>query len=260
MQTGRAYSILLLQFLIFICLINLQAAAANRENDSIPTASELKFKPAAIILPSSLIALGAIGMKNPWIKSIRNETCEELQESVTKEILIDNFTQYGPVASVYLFNALGIKGKNNLKDRTVILLSSALVMGITVTTLKNTTKVMRPDGSARTSFPSGHTAMAFMGAEFLYQEFKNRSIWYGVAGYTLASATGFCRMYNNRHWLTDVVAGAGVGILSTKIGYWVHPILQRKTPRNDKTTTLRLDYLLPYTDGKQLGLCALIEL
>ena len=35
-------------------------------------------------------------------------------------------------------------------------------------------------------------------------------------------------MYNNRHWLTDVAAGAGIGILSTKIAYWLYPFLNSK--------------------------------
>jgi membrane-associated phospholipid phosphatase len=80
----------------------------------------------------------------------------------------------------------------------------------------------RPDASDFESFPSLHTARAFANAEFLRVEFKDVSPWYGIAGYTIAAATGYLRIYNNKHWLSDIVAGAGLGILSTKIAYWLY--------------------------------------
>ena len=108
-------------------------------------------------------------------------------------------------------------------------------MGASVNGLKKITRVQRPDGTSRNSFPSGHTATAFMGAEFLYQEYKDVSVWYGVTGYVVATGTGLFRMYNNRHWLTDVAAGAGIGILSTKIAYWLHPVLKEKVFKNKES-------------------------
>ncbi len=77
------------------------------------------------------------------------------------------------MAAVYGLNLAGIKGKNNFRDRTMILATSYLIMGLTVESLKSITRVERPDGSSRNSFPSGHTATAFMGAEFLWQEYKD---------------------------------------------------------------------------------------
>jgi membrane-associated phospholipid phosphatase len=56
-----------------------------------------------------------------------------------------------------------------------------------------------------------------------WQEYKDVSIWYGISGYVVATGTGFFRMYNDRHWLTDVAAGAGIGILCTKTAYWLYP-------------------------------------
>ena len=50
----------------------------------------------------------------------------------------------------------------------------------------------------------------------MWQEYKDVSVWYGISGYIVATGTGFFRIYNNKHWLTDVAAGAGIGILIDK--------------------------------------------
>jgi membrane-associated phospholipid phosphatase len=106
-------------------------------------------------------------------------------------------------------------------------MSNAFTNGI-VFSVKNISHEQRPDGSNDFSFPSGHTAEAFASAEFMRQEYKDVSPWYGVAGYLTATATGLLRMYNNKHWLSDVVAGAGVGIASTKLAYLIYPAIKRK--------------------------------
>ena len=124
-------------------------------------------------------------------------------------------------------------------------------MGGTVNIVKNTGNIERPDGSSNNSFPSGHTATAFMGAEFLYQEYKDVSIWYGISGYIVAAGTGYFRMYNNRHWLSDVAAGAGIGILSTKIAYWIHPLIKRSIFKDKESTN---GIVMPFYNGKEFGL------
>ena len=89
-------------------------------------------------------------------------------------------------------------------------LISNTLTGIAVSKLKTQTAILRPDGSSNRSFPSGHTAEAFAAAEFMNQEYKHLSPWYGIAGYTLATATGTLRVLNNSHWLSDVIMGAGL--------------------------------------------------
>lgn len=73
-----------------------------------------------------------------------------------------------------------------------------------------------------------------MGAEFLWQEYKDVSIWYGIAGYTIAAGTGIFRIYNNKHWVGDVAFGAGLGILSTKVAYWIYPYIEQKISKNNR--------------------------
>lgn len=176
-----------------------------------------------IILPSVMLGTGIVALESDWMKYQNREVRDELQENIDRRFTIDDFSQYLPMASVYALNRAGVKGKHNFRDRTIILGTAALIMATSVNVLKYTTRVERPDGSTRNSFPSGHTATAFVGAEFLRREYWDVSPWIGVAGYVVAAGTGYFRLHNNRHWLSDVIAGAGIGILSTEAAYWLYP-------------------------------------
>ena len=69
----------------------------------------------------------------------------------------------------------------------------------------------RPDGSNNHSLPSGHTATAFATAGVLQRHFGWKA---GIPAYAFAGYVGASRMAANRHYLSDVVLGAGVGIAS----------------------------------------------
>jgi len=214
-----------------------------------------KFKYKQLIIPSVLIGYGLIGMESDWLKGFNSEIREEMTEDIDEKISIDDFSQYAPAASVFALNALGIKGKNSLRDQSLIMASSYLMVAATTLGLKSLTHIERPDGTSNNSFPSGHTATAFAGAEFLWQEYKDQSVWYGIAGYAVASGTGIFRMVNNRHWLTDVAAGAGIGILSTKLAYWMYPYVKDKLfpSANKKVSSM----VTPFYNGKQIG-CGIV--
>ena len=197
--------------IFLVSLFGLFSANAQ-QNDSITkidsTSHQLKFNYKQLIIPGVLIGYGVIGLESDQLLSFNSQIKNEVTEDIDNKITIDDFSQYAPAASVYALNAFGVKGKNNMRDRSVILITSYAIMATTVLSLKSIVHEERPDGSSNNSFPSGHTATAFMGAEFLYQEYKDKSIWYGIAGYAVATGTGLFRIYNNRHWLTDVAAGA----------------------------------------------------
>lgn len=95
---------------------------------------------------------------------------------------------------------------------------SSAIMAAMINSLKYTTRVVRPDGSASNSFPSGHTANAFMNASLLHYEYGDRSFLYSLSGYALSTATALGRQVNNRHWVSDVLAGAAIGIFSAEVG------------------------------------------
>jgi len=202
--------------------------------DTIPVAKnrvlpeKKPFSVRTLLIPATLIAYGITSIKNEELQDINEEVKEELwTEHTHRRITIDNYLQFAPAAAVYGLNAIGIKGAHDLKDRTIIYGLSTAIMASTVFAAKNLSKQWRPDDSNNHSFPSGHTATAFAAAEFMRREYKEVSPWYGVAGYAMAATTGYLRMYNNKHWFSDVVAGAGVGILSTDLAYWLYPPVSR---------------------------------
>ena len=158
---------------------------------------------------------------------VNNKDAKENTQLLTNfKTGIDDYTQYfGPAVTVGLKLA-GVEGRS---DWPRLLASAAMSYGIMaafVNGIKYTAKEMRPDGSSANSWPSGHTATSFVGATLLHKEYGlTRSPWYSVAGYGVATATGVMRILNNRHWISDVMSGAGIGIMSTEIGYALSDIL-----------------------------------
>jgi membrane-associated phospholipid phosphatase len=120
------------------------------------------------------------------------------------------------------------KGEHKFLKSTSLLLQSEALMIAMVYPMKRIINAERPDGGYH-SFPSGHTAQAFVAATFLHKEYGHKSPWYSVAGYTMASAVGMCRMISNRHWASDVLVGAGIGVLSTNLVYLCHKHRKNKT-------------------------------
>lgn len=133
---------------------------------------------------------------------------------------IDDYTQYfGPAMTIGL-KLGGYEGRSSWPRLLVSAGLSYATMALLVNTIKYTSSEMRPDGSTRNSWPSGHTATSFVGATILHKEYGlTRSPWFSVLGYGVATATGIMRVLNNRHWVSDVLSGAGIGILSTELGY-----------------------------------------
>ncbi|MES2486403.1 MAG: phosphatase PAP2 family protein [Bacteroidota bacterium] len=242
----------LLCFAFFTCL----TSAQNSANDTLKTdtVKNIRFNYKQLIIPSVLIGYGIVGLESDQLKTWNLQLRDEVKEDIDEKISIDDFTQWAPAAAVFALDGLGIESKNSLRDRSVILLTSYVIMSSTVFGLKTLTHVERPDGTTMNSFPSGHTATAFAGAEFLWQEYKDKSIWIGIGGYAVAAATGVFRVYNNRHWVTDVVAGAGIGILSTKIAYWLNPYISNALFGGKQQEKASTSFIMPGYDGRYVSL------
>lgn len=165
---------------------------------------------------------------------------------------VDDYLQHSPIIVVYGLNWLGVKGKNDFANRTAILLKSEMMVAILTSSLKRITAVPRPDTKQMTSFPSGHTAQAFAAATFMAKEYGHKSVWYSIGAYTVATGVGAMRIMNNRHWVSDVLVGAGIGILSTNLVYFTHQY--RWGNKNKRGQTI----VMPSYDG-QTGMVNIIH-
>lgn len=138
---------------------------------------------------------------------------------------LDDYLQYSPAAALVGMKLAGIESRNNWGRMLVSDAFATALMAGAINTLKHTTRVERPDGSSCNSFPSGHTATAFMTASMFTKEYGHRYPWLCVGAYSVATATGLMRIANNRHWMSDVITGAGVGILSAEMGYYLADLI-----------------------------------
>ena len=179
----------------------------------------------SLIIPGALFAYGVVTLNNFKLREINEEAREVFWDKKDHHSPYpEDYLLLAPAAAVYGLNIAGIKGQNNLIDRSIIYgLSNLIANGLSFG-VKQLSIETRPDSSDRFSFPSGHTAEAFVSAEFLHQEYRGRIHWSVIAsGYAVATTVAGLRMYHNKHWLSDVVAGAGIGIASTRFAYYLYP-------------------------------------
>lgn len=211
--------------LTLFCFFNANAQVNETlsiKNVKTDTIVPLQFSVPQLYTPGLLVAGGLAtfwninkGIKHE-IVDFRNKTIPDFSTSV------DNYLQFSPILIAYALDDAGLKSKSDFQNRTAILIKGEVMMLGSVYILKNTVSELRPDGSAFNSFPSGHTAQAFAAATFLSEEYKDKIPWMPYAAYGIASGVGILRMANNKHYICDVLVGAGMGILSMKIAYWTH--------------------------------------
>jgi hypothetical protein len=176
----------------------------------------------AVKVPTVLIGMGVYACASDKVIN-RYEIREERNEHLPNfQTTVDNYLMHAPIVAVYGLNLMGIKGKHDFRNRTLLLVKSEAIMFALTFGLKSLSNVRRPDDSDHESFASGHTAQAFATATFMAKEYGERSVWYAVGAYGMATAVGAMRILNNRHWVSDVLAGAGIGILSTNLAYLTH--------------------------------------
>ncbi|MBH1960397.1 MAG: phosphatase PAP2 family protein [Flavobacteriia bacterium] len=192
----------------------------------------LSFKYNKVYIPAGLMASGIVFDGNGR-ESLKNEVVEERNEHLfgfTNHF--DDYAQFAPMLAVYGFEWAGMKPRTDWQNRTAILIKGQILNLGMVYILKTTLKKTRPDGTAF-SFPSGHTANAFAGATMLAIEYGENYKWVPYVSYGVASGIGLMRMANNKHYISDVLFGAGLGILSMKAAYWTHQYKWNK-PKTEK--------------------------
>lgn len=169
-----------------------------------------------VLMGGGILLNGTLFEKNLQV-NLRDRVGEEF------EFPIDDYFQYVPIAQLYLADLLHVKSRNHWFDQTKYLLISNLITSGFTHGLKHLTAKTRPNGSPN-AFPSGHTSFAFSNATVLFNEFYRTAPLLAYSGYFFATTTGAFRMLNNKHWLSDVMLGAGIGILVTELVYHFEPL------------------------------------
>lgn len=205
-----------LTFLFFICF------SFAQQKDSLKIENKrFDFQIRKLYVPAGFMISGIIA-DGRGEESIKNEIVEERNEHLfgfTNHL--DDYAQFFPFVAIYGFEIAGMKPRTDWQNRTAIMVKGQILNLGLVYVLKTTLKKTRPDGTAY-SFPSGHTANVFAGATMLAIEYGEHYKWVPYVAYAGATAVGVMRMANNKHYISDVLFGAGLGILSMKAAYWTH--------------------------------------
>lgn len=139
----------------------------------------------------------------------------------------ETYIQYLPLAVTLGLKAFGIESRSSWARMAVSGAAGGAIMLAATQSMKHLISTGRPDNSDDHSFPSGHTATAFVTATILHREYGHIHPLVSIGGYATAAATGIMRIRKNRHWASDVAAGAGIGILATELGYCITDALFR---------------------------------
>lgn len=210
-----------------------------------------------VLVPTLLLTAGALTTHRVELLESDEEMREEIREHMGRPTTtLDNQLRYLPGAAALGLGLAGVPGRHKPVDQLLLAALAFTLNDAATSNLKKLTQVQRPDRSDFHSFPSQHTSLAFASATFLHKEYGGRSIWYSLGGYGVAATTGGIRMAKDAHWLSDVLAGAGVGILSTEAAYWLYPRLMKPMRRVLGSRAL----VVPSYKQGALGATAVVQL
>lgn len=200
---------------IFFALLCFSTVTNVQAQDSLPCS------PFSCVSSGMFVTAGSVLTFVPDAKAWTVDLRDAVQADGHDKLMFDNYLQYLPAISPPILNVCGLHSKHNLRKMIVREGASYLLGAVLLNAAKYGFRVQRPDGTAFNSFPSGHTFTAFTGAEILRREYGKEYPWVAVAGYAVATLVGTMRVYNNRHWAGDVLAGAGLGIFSVGVVYFL---------------------------------------
>ncbi|MBO2007496.1 phosphatase PAP2 family protein [Hymenobacter negativus] len=229
--------------LLFLLLAGWPATATYGQQigttDSVAYAPRLSCGQRAalrIAVPSVLVGIGVLAHSNQYNETLYRAKLEMQHE--TQEMFrgfdahgLDDYTRHVPLAMAYAMMATGHRGERSAVGFTLIYLAAHELDAAVVSNLKRVTAEPRPyNPNDLSSFPSSHTSQAFLTATLLHEQYGRQYPWLSVSGYAVAAATGTMRLLGNKHWATDVLAGAGIGFLSAETIWHLYPALTKALP------------------------------
>ncbi|HCT31246.1 MAG TPA: hypothetical protein DIW31_11080 [Bacteroidales bacterium] len=227
-------------FKIVFSLLLLIQSSLSAQIDSLPKANKSKGSFAKqLILPTSLGIAGIIVKETNFREYFQEKVQSSRLKTNTK---VDDYIQYVPIVELHAADIYYSKPINEIFQNSKNLIIAELFTALIVQSIKHTVNIKRPDGHDY-SFFSGHTSQSFTGATALYIEYGETNRLYALSGYGFSTATGILRITNNRHWLSDVLVGAGIGIFSARLIWYINPFPNWK-PFKDKKVAI-----YPYVNG-----------
>lgn len=241
-----------------------QTAVATPDSLAAPNPSRRACAVALrVAVPSVLVGIGVLAQSpryNQALYQAKLTIQAETQQAVGIPNFhgVDDYSQHVPLAMAYALMASGHRGVRPALSFTLIYLLAHELDGGVVSNLKRLSAEPRPNNlQDLSSFPSSHTSQAFLTATLLHEQFGRQYPLVSVAGYTVAAATGAMRVLGNKHWATDVLAGAGIGFLAAETVWHVYPSLVRLLPSKLSNKLL----LVPtYSAGQGGGLAMALAL
>lgn len=235
----------ILRHILIIALLALSSAmdAVAQEVALMPdSALDNRFGTDAVLvwqkpLPASLTGLTLAAGVSPFFSETLRIQNIFIREKVQiwrrdffdhRQMHFDDYMQWVPLASVLTLNLVGVESRHDLWPLLRRTVGGLAISSVVTHTLKFSVDEWRPDRGSTTSFPSGHTSFAFCGAEMLRLEYGQTSPWIPAFGFVVAAMTGFMRIYNDRHWTGDVLAGVALGVVSADLSYWINDLIDRK--------------------------------
>jgi membrane-associated phospholipid phosphatase len=223
--------------LVLFIILHLTAKA---QVDSIPKIVQQKNKSW---IKQSIVPLTLIGTGLFINYSSGTFSKENIQDGINDAFPdfstnADDFLMFVPALTMYTADLLKVESKNDAFTQTKYLLISGIVTNIVTFGIKHLSNETRPNGEDELSLPSGHTSNAFVMATVLFHEFKDTKPVLAYSGFVFASATGVLRVLNNEHWTSDVLVGAGIGIIITDLVYRFEPLKNWNPFKNRKVSTI----------------------
>lgn len=187
------------------------------------------FTPAGIVIPGTFLLYGCLKPAITGIQRIDDDILASVKRNYPDfHTKADDYLMWAPSASIYLMDALHVKTTHSFTEHLILDAGSIAIAGGVGFVMRKISKNIEVYNTHNTKFPSGHTTNAFRGAEIFHQELKGINPVLSYSGYLVATTVGVLRIYNKEHVLSEVLAGAGLGILSTKLTYWIFDSVKAK--------------------------------
>ena len=212
----RALATFLCLFIV-LCARAQYAPGADSTVVAVPYRQKPELKFSSFVAPTLLIGSGSVlhCLSHDAVDLRMSAAISTLKPYGTKNVYIEEVLQYLPLAASLGLEYLGVETPYSILDRGMDAVMGVALLTVTTKTIKALVPTSRPNSSDDKSFPSGHSALAFAGAELVRLQYGNT---WGAAAYGTAALVSYLRVFHSEHWMSDVLMGAGIGILSAHLG------------------------------------------